>query len=232
MALPFVKDSVRASTTPEPVTPYQAAGQEWDGRIGSYRVMAKNWRIMALIGGATTFLAVAGLLVERARLIEVPFIVTVDERGVPLGVTKATDTYIPTDAQIAGTLARWIPWVRSISTDAVVVKKNWDDAYAFVADKAKVPLNEYAAKLNPIKMAQAGELSIIVEVTSVVRQAGDTFQVRWIEKSFKSGQPLPPAVWTGLFTVGIQQPRTHERLLINPLGLYITSYSWVQDSTR
>ena len=33
--------------TPEPVTPYQKAGQVWDERIGSARVQAKNWRLMA-----------------------------------------------------------------------------------------------------------------------------------------------------------------------------------------
>ena len=40
--------SVRYSTTPAPVTPYQAAQQLWDERIGSSRVQAKNWRLMAL----------------------------------------------------------------------------------------------------------------------------------------------------------------------------------------
>ena len=32
---------------PEPVTAYQKAAQVWDERIGSARVQAKNWRLMA-----------------------------------------------------------------------------------------------------------------------------------------------------------------------------------------
>jgi type IV secretory pathway TrbF-like protein len=32
---------------PEPETPYQRAAQVWDDRIGSARVQAKNWRLMA-----------------------------------------------------------------------------------------------------------------------------------------------------------------------------------------
>jgi type IV secretory pathway TrbF-like protein len=33
--------------TPEPETPYLKAAQVWDERIGSPRVQAKNWRLMA-----------------------------------------------------------------------------------------------------------------------------------------------------------------------------------------
>src|SRR3546814_11131070 len=36
--------------TPEPATPYQRAGQMWDERIGSARVQARNWRLMAFGG--------------------------------------------------------------------------------------------------------------------------------------------------------------------------------------
>ena len=43
----FKRPSVRYATSPEPVTPYQKAAQVWDDRIGSARVQARNWRLMA-----------------------------------------------------------------------------------------------------------------------------------------------------------------------------------------
>jgi len=43
----FKRPQVRYSDTPEPVTPYQAAAQAWDHRIGQARVQASNWRFMA-----------------------------------------------------------------------------------------------------------------------------------------------------------------------------------------
>jgi type IV secretory pathway TrbF-like protein len=46
MAL-FRRPSVRYGRTPEPETAYQRAAQAWDDRIGSARVQAKNWRLMA-----------------------------------------------------------------------------------------------------------------------------------------------------------------------------------------
>ena len=43
----FQRPSVRYGRTPEPETPYQKAAQVWDERIGSARVQARNWRLMA-----------------------------------------------------------------------------------------------------------------------------------------------------------------------------------------
>ncbi|MET4022103.1 type IV secretory pathway TrbF-like protein [Bradyrhizobium sp. S3.2.12] len=44
----FKRSAVHYGRTPEPVTPYQRAVQVWDDRIGSARVQAKNWRLMAI----------------------------------------------------------------------------------------------------------------------------------------------------------------------------------------
>ena len=44
----FKRAGLRYGETPEPVTPYQKAAQVWDERIGSSRVQAHNWRLMAL----------------------------------------------------------------------------------------------------------------------------------------------------------------------------------------
>ena len=43
----FRRPSVRYGHTPELETPYQRASQVWDERIGSARVQAKNWRLIA-----------------------------------------------------------------------------------------------------------------------------------------------------------------------------------------
>lgn len=61
----FKKPQVRYADTPQLATPYQAAGQVWDDRIGSPRVQAKNWRLMAF-GCLTLALMMAGGLVWRS----------------------------------------------------------------------------------------------------------------------------------------------------------------------
>src|SRR6516225_6290037 len=43
----FRRPSLRYGHTPTPETPYQRAAQVWDERIGSGRVQARNWRLIA-----------------------------------------------------------------------------------------------------------------------------------------------------------------------------------------
>ena len=51
----FKRPGVRYGRTPEPETPYQRAAQAWDERIGSARVQARNWRLMAFGSLALSF---------------------------------------------------------------------------------------------------------------------------------------------------------------------------------
>ena len=58
----FRRTSTHYGQSPHPETPYQKAGQIWDDRIGSARVQARNWRLMAfgsllLSGGLSAALA-------------------------------------------------------------------------------------------------------------------------------------------------------------------------------
>ena len=45
----FRRASIHYGRTPDPETPYQKAAQVWDERIGSARVQARNWRLIAFI---------------------------------------------------------------------------------------------------------------------------------------------------------------------------------------
>src|SRR3954470_2955332 len=98
--------------TPEPVTPYQKAAQVWDDRIGSVRVQAKNWRLMAfgslvLAGGFAS-----ALVWQSTRGSVVPWVVQVDNLGEAQAVAPAIADYRPTDPQIAWHLAHFIEQVR------------------------------------------------------------------------------------------------------------------------
>src|SRR5690606_19964942 len=112
----------RYGRTPEPVTPYQRAGQLWDERIGSARVQARNWRLMALGGLALSAGLAAGLLWQSMQSRIVPYVVAVDEHGEPRSVAPAAADYRPTDPQIAWMLGRFIGWVRGVSLDPVLMR--------------------------------------------------------------------------------------------------------------
>jgi type IV secretion system protein TrbF len=223
----FKRPTAHYGTSPYPETPYQKAGQVWDERIGSARVQAKNWRLMALGCLALSF-ATSGALIWRSLQSTVtPYIVEVDETGAAKPVGPATEPYTPSDAQIAHHLAGFISDVRSVSTDPVVVRENWLRAYEFVTAQAATTLSAEAEANDPF--ADVGRRSRTVEVVSVVRVSDKSFQARWIEKTYEQGALREAKRFTGMFSVVTQPPRDAARLRTNPLGLYIASLSWAED---
>jgi type IV secretion system protein VirB5 len=225
----FKRSNLRYSETPEPVTPYQKAAQAWDERIGSARVQAHNWRLVAVGSlGLSLLLAAILLWVGRAGTV-VPYIVEVDSRGGSRAVGPASETYTPSDAQIAYHLSRFVDNVRALSIDPVVVRQNWLKAYDFVTDKAAVTLNEYARDNDPF--ARVGRQTVAVDVTSVVRASDTSFQVRWLERTFEGGALRDTKRLTGLFSIVITPPRTVDAVRKNPLGIYVHAFNWSQDVT-
>src|ERR1700685_2726262 len=115
----FKRAGVRYSETPEPSTPYQAAGQVWDERIGSARVPARHWQMMAVCSSLLSGVLVGGIVWQSSRFKITPYIVEIHAQGDVKGIGPVTDHYQPTDAQIAHQLERFIRDVRSISIDPV-----------------------------------------------------------------------------------------------------------------
>ena len=223
----FKRPQVRYSDTPVPVTPYQAAAQVWDERIGSARAQAKNWRLMAF-GSLTLALLMAGGLVWRsAQSIVTPYVVEVDQAGQVRAVGEAAAPYRPGDAQIAHHLARFVTDVRSLSIDPIVVRRNWLEAYDYATDRGAATLNDYARTNDPF--SRIGQNSVAVEVTSVVRASDSSFQVRWIERGYVNGAPAGAERWTAVLSIVLQPPRTEERLRKNPLGIYVNGLSWSRE---
>ncbi|MER9228996.1 conjugal transfer protein TrbF [Mesorhizobium sp. M0664] len=224
---PLRRPFVRYAKTPHPETPYQRAAQIWDERIGSARVQAKNWRLMAfgslvLAGGFAS-----ALVWQSTRGSVVPWVVEVGKFGEAQVVAPAVADYRPTDPQIAWHLARFIEQVRSIPADPVIVRQNWLRAYDYTTDRGAISLNDYARLNDPF--AKLGKLQIAVEVSSVIRATSDSFRVAWIERRYENGTLASTERWTAILTIVIQQPRDADRLKANPLGVYVNAISWSKE---
>jgi type IV secretion system protein TrbF len=223
----FKRSSLRYGTTPPAVTPYQKAAQVWDDRIGSARVQAHNWRLMAFACMGVSFVLLGGLAWILRSGAAAPFVVEVDTRGGVRAVGPAQEHYKPGDAQIAFHLARFVEYVRGLSIDPVVVRANWLKAYDVVTDRAALTLNDYARDSDPF--GKVGQRSVTVEVTSVVRASDTSFQVRWLERVFDNGTPKESRAMTGLFSTVLSPPRSADVIRKNPLGIYIHAFNWAPD---
>lgn len=226
----FKRPSAHYGKSPEPETPYQKAAQAWDERIGSARVQAKNWRIMAF-GSLILSVGFASALVwQSARGTVVPWVVEVDNLGQSQAVAPAVAEYRPTDPQIAFHLGRFIEQTRSIPSDAIIVRQNWLRAYEFTTDRGAATLNDYARANDPF--TKVGRQQIAVEVSSVIRASNDSFRVAWTERHYENGQLSTTERWTAILTIVIQTPRDAERLRANPLGIYVNAISWSREMSQ
>lgn len=223
----FKRSVQRYGRTPEPETPYHRAGQLWDERIGSARVQARNWRLMAF-GCLSLTCGLSGALVWQSMQSRVtPYVVEVDRLGEARAVSQAEASYRPTDAQIAWHLARFIRNVRSGSLDPVLMRRDWLEAYDFATRRGAQFLGDYARSADPF--ANVGERTVSVQVTSVVRASDRSFQVKWTEVAYERGAEAGSSRWTAILTVVIKPPKAADVLRKNPLGIYVDAIDWSRE---
>jgi type IV secretion system protein VirB5 len=223
----FRRPSVRYGQTPVPETPYQRAAQVWDERIGSARVQARNWRLIAfgnllLAAGLAT-----GLVWQSARGTVVPWVVQVDKLGEAQVVAPAIADYKPTDPQVAWHLAHFIEQVRSVPADPVIIRQNWLSAYDFTTDKGAAALSDYARTNDPF--AKVGKVQVAVEVSSVIRASDSSFRVAWMERRYENGALAATERWTAILTIVLNAPQDIDRLRKNPLGVFVHAINWSKE---
>jgi type IV secretion system protein VirB5 len=223
----FRRSIQRYGRTPQPETRYQKDEQLWDERIGSARVQAANWRYMAF-GCFGLSVALAGANIWQSSQSRVtPYVVEVDKLGEPRVVSPAIQNYHPSDGEIAWQLKHFIEDVRRVSPDGVQDRNNWDEAYGFVTDRGKQFLNDYARATDPL--SHIADHNVSVQVTSVVRVTGTSFQVKWTEQTFDHGSLATTAHWTAILSIVTDPPKRKDILNANPLGIYVNAIDWTRE---
>ena len=223
----FQRPSVRYGRTPEPETTYQKAAQVWDERIGSARVQAKNWRLMAFGSLVLSGCLAGGLVWQSARGTITPWVVQIDKLGQAQAIAPASADYQPSDPQIAYHLARFIEDVRGLPADPIVLRQQWLRAYDFTTDRGAAALNDYARTNDPF--GNLGKIQISVEVSSVIRASPESFRVAWIQRRYENGSLSSTERWTAILSVVLQTPHDADKLRKNPLGVFVNSINWSKE---
>ena len=210
-------------------TPYLRARAEWDARMGSALVHAKNWRLATFASTGAVLLMAGGLIYLGSLPKAVPHIIEVDRLGAavyhgPVGETR----YVPSDAVVSYHLRRFVTDTREISSDLAVLKSNWLDAYALLTPRGGNMLSAFVQKPENDPFRRAQDERVTVEILSTVRAAGDTWQVDWRESSWdKNGALLgAPVTWRAMLRTLLAPPKTAEAMKKNPIGLYIDELHW------
>lgn len=209
------------------INAYARAAAAWDERIGSARVQARNWRYIAF---ATTFLALlstSGAIFLGIKKQVATYVVEVDKAGMPGRITLVSEPYRPDTAQIGYFVAEVVRLVRERPLDPVVMRQQWTRAYQFLAGQAVNAMNEYAAGDSGLRSVPGqGAVARTVEISSVLQRSEGTYQVRWVETTYSGGVRRLREEHTGLFQVKIIRPRDEADTFKNPIGVYITNFTW------
>lgn len=216
-----------------PETPYLRAKEEWDNRIGSGVVQAKNWRLVAILLSISSLVLSVGSIYLGSLKKEIPIIVTLEAesgRTTVLGHASSIK-YDPKIQEIKYFLTSFINNVRSVPIDPVVIKQNWNEAYVFLKREAAIKLNNQVNtdKNNPLN--NIGKETVIVEPISVNQVASSSsYQARWNETRYnKNGGLIDSYIMSGVFSLELEVPESEEVIRVNPLGIFITNFSWSRE---
>ena len=212
-------------------SPYLAARRTWNDHVGGLAASRRLWQLVALLNSMIVLAAVGGLVAANSQSKFVPYVVKVGDLGEPVAVAPA-DRAQPVDTRVVqAQVASFIDSARAVTADVTLERRNVFRVYAMLqqGDAATVKMSEWFNANPPI--ARASTQTVEVQVTSVIPQSASTWQVDWVETvRDRAGQPTEaPIRLRALVSVRISAPTsqtTEAMIRANPLGLYVSDFSW------
>lgn len=207
---------------------YLQARMEWDDRYGSARTQALNWRYLSFLLTGLLLLSLLGLIYLGTLPKQAVHVVEIDKLGQAAYVGRAgvsASQYQSTQASKKYHLKRFIEDVRSLPADTVVVKRQWEDAYALMTPAAANVLSDYARKAPPTERMKTERVTL--QGITLIPISADSWSAEWEETVWNSrGGNNGTQKWKGIFNLVYQEPDTEAQLRTNPIGMYIDSFSW------
>lgn len=209
----------------EEVRRYVEMREQYRDRYADLVVAARRWQVgfgvvcgvLVVNAAATVFLA--------ARPEPAPRVALVDDLGQVKTVQFVGDLDVLRSPFVDMALTQFVTGARTVSADPVVQKKMLTEAYAYTNDGTRRELEAHHEAVDPFTVREKRLVSIHVE--SVLSQSKETWRLRWRERHRgPDGVQFAETYHEGLFTLAHVAPT--ETRAANPLGIYVTHFSWTQ----
>ena len=208
---------------------YRTGRQEWLERYGDYIVQASRWRRVAVISMLTAALSLVAVIYLGSQSQIVPYVVQIDRIGTVSAVDRADRMERPDRRLITAQLARWVAAVRTVYVDAAAQRRLINEGYAMINRNSEAfgALNDYMRASDPFERARSETIS--VDVQSVLPIAGDSWRIEWREDTRgRDGSALNSVQYQATVTISFSPPRDEPTIRANPLGLYVSAFSWAR----
>lgn len=205
---------------------YQRAYEEWEQRIGSAKTQMRNWRLVCIISLLIAVLLLVAMIVVLTSQKSYVYVAEVKPGHNIVNVRPMAKGYQPTRAQEEYFIAKFIQNIMSVPLDPVVLRRNWLNAYSFIAGKAKAQLNDYARQNNPF--AEVGQVTKTIRIKNYHPIGNHSYEFTWTQTTYsQNGKVQQVLLYDGIFTVVQgEKPATAQQMLMNPLGLRIVYFSF------
>ncbi len=196
--------------------------------FGDLAQSRRLWQAVALTALIANGALTAGFIVLARTHKVVPYIVEVDALG---EVRAASELGVadPPEHAMQVALRRFIHNMRTVPSDLRLLNVQLKRAQAFVAGHALTTfMREVRGKTETlVEMLRRKETRYVEEISSVLKVPGESgvYRIAWRE----SGDLAPGSVaqtFEGHFKVRVIAPDDAEILLDNPLGIFVTDYTW------
>lgn len=191
----------------------------------------KNWQIAFLSIFILFIFSLFGIIRLSTQSFIVPYIVEVNkEEGVIRNIGEINKIrYVPNDKLIFSVLRSFIQNTRNIPLDQVVYGRNIQESYAFLNDVSIQKLLDYIEKDN-VKEKIKDKKSRDISITSILKMDKNNFQIRWVENQYnKTGNKEKIKKYSGIFHIEIIKQTEEAKMLINPMGIIISDFSYSEE---
>jgi len=209
-------------------SPYIAASaalrSEFERLADSNRILRHSLVAMA---AALILSSLLSLYLARKPHI-IPFVVQLDRSGEIVGLAQPIAAGEQTSESVVRyELARFITDARSVLGDGASEKAALHRVYDMAQGSAAVTLPVWYRAHPPFEIAT--KETVQTDVESVLRESSSIYEVRWTETMRNlNGDVLSTARWRALLAVELLPPDP-DRMLSNPIGLYVTQIDWSKE---
>lgn len=190
-----------------------------------------KWQRISYILIFLVFVCILSVVYIGTKATYIPYVIHVDEKtgyAESLGALEQRNL-TPTDAEVSYFLSRFIEGVRSVPMDNDVLRQNVNRAVRFMTPEAA---NKFKSLYLPEFTAKIGNSVCRVSVLAVQPLAGsqDTYTVRWKESESQNASTPRDVFYTGTFSVKTERLTKKDDLVLNPIGLFITDFSYAPEA--
>ncbi len=202
---------------------------EYNGALIQSRHM---WQAAALLALMVAIGAVGGVIYIGSQSKFVPYVIEVDKLGQASAVRRADRAAVVDERVVHATLASFVHDARMVSFDRNVQNDAIWRVFALLqsGDPATSKITEYMKDPATSPTQRAAETSVGIEISSVLRQTDETWEINWTEKVWnRQGVRMEQYRMRGLATIYFVPPTTtttEEEIRRNPLGLYVRDFTW------